>query len=189
MKRETLLDFFNERVQSDAEFLIYDDGYRVRHFSYDLVRRTAFDFAARLASTGIGAGEKALLWGENRPEWSVAFWGCLLRGVVTVPIDYRASPDFLRKVAVLVDARVLLIGDEVTVPPGLDLEGWRLSQLGTPPRQPVPAGDPAFEHRASKDDLAEIIFTSGATSEPKGVIITHRNILAIIVPVEREVLK
>ena len=59
MKRETLLDFFNERVQSDAEFLIYDDGYRVRHFSYDLVRRTAFDFAARLASTGIGAGEKA----------------------------------------------------------------------------------------------------------------------------------
>ena len=189
MKRETLLDFFDERMRSDSEFLIHDDGYRVRHFCYDEVRRAAFDFSARLSSAGIGAGEKTLLWGENRPEWIVAFWGCLLRGVVAVPIDYRASPDFLRKVAALVDARVLLVGDEVTVPPGLDFEVWRLSELAAPPGSANPTESPAFEHRANKDDLAEIIFTSGATSEPKGVIITHRNLLANIVPVEREVLK
>ncbi|HCQ99795.1 MAG TPA: hypothetical protein DIU48_10270, partial [Acidobacteria bacterium] len=72
MKRETLLDFFDERMRSDSEFLIHDDGYRVRHFCYDEVRRAAFDFSARLSSAGIGAGEKTLLWGENRPEWIVA---------------------------------------------------------------------------------------------------------------------
>src|SRR5205823_12240298 len=49
---------------------------------------------------------------------------------------------------------------------------------GTPP--PVAIG---------RDDVAEIIFTSGATADPKGVVITHRNVLANIVPVEREVLK
>ncbi len=189
MKRETLLDFFDERLRSDSEFLIHDDGYRVRHLCYDEVRRAAFDFAARLSSTGIGAGEKTLHWGENRPEWIVALWGCLLRGVVAVPIDYRASPDFLRKVAALVDARVLLVGDEVTVPPDLDFEVWRLSELAPPPVSANPTGSPAFDHKANKDDLAEIIFTSGATSEPKGVTITHRNLLANIVPVEREVLK
>src|SRR6202035_2250576 len=43
--------------------------------------------------------------------------------------------------------------------------------------------------RIGRDDVAEIIFTSGATAEPKGVVITHRNVLANIVPVEREVLK
>src|SRR6202035_4500459 len=43
--------------------------------------------------------------------------------------------------------------------------------------------------RIGRDDVAEIIFTSGATADPKGVVITHRNILANIVPVEREVIK
>ncbi len=59
---------------------------------------------------------------------------------------------------------------------------WRLHELvwrdGTPPAVAI-----------SRDDVAEIIFTSGATGEPKGVIITHRNVLANIVPVEREVKK
>ena len=187
MNRETLLNFFDERLRSDAEFFVHDNGYRIRHYSYAAVRRAAVDFAARLAAAGVGAGDKVLFWGENRPEWIMAFWGCLLRGVVVVPIDYRASAGFLHAVEQLVHARVLLVGDEVEPPaePGLDV--WRLGELSetTGARAPlVPTG-----HTAARDDIAEIIFTSGATSEPKGVIITHRNVLANIVPVEREVLK
>src|SRR5437867_3586117 len=59
---------------------------------------------------------------------------------------------------------------------------WRLHEIvwddGEPPAVSI-----------GRDDIAEIIFTSGATAEPKGVLITHRNVLANIVPVEREVLK
>ena len=187
MIRETLLDFFDERLRSDVEFCVHDNGYRVRRYSYATVRRAAGNFAARLAAAGVGAGDKVLFWSENRPEWIMAFWGCLLRGAVVVPIDYRVSAGFLHKVGQLVDARVLLVGDEVEPPadPGLDV--WRLAELSETagaPAPPVPAG-----HTPARDDIAEIIFTSGATSEPKGVIITHRNVLANIVPVEREVLK
>ena len=98
MTRETLLDFFHERLRSDAEFFVHDDGYRVRHYSYEDIRASALRFAARLSSAGLGAGDKIVFWGENRPEWIIGFWGCLLRGVVAVPIDYRTSPIFLHKV-------------------------------------------------------------------------------------------
>ena len=113
MNRETLLDFFYERLQSNREFFVYDDGYRVRRYAYREIRQAAFRFAARLDEAGLTAGHKILFWGENRPEWIVAFWGCLLRGVVVVPIDYRASADFLERVGHTVDARVLLVGEDI----------------------------------------------------------------------------
>ena len=184
MKRDTLLDYFHDRLRGDTEFLVHDDGYRVRRLSYDAVRRAALAFAGRLAGAGVQAGDPVLFWGENRPEWIVAFWGCLLRGAVVVPIDYRASAAFLEAVARRVDARLLLVGDDVP-PARLEaVETWRLRDLDTE------AGGPsAPPHVPAGGDTAEIVFTSGATSEPKGVVITHRNVLANIVPVEREVLK
>jgi long-chain acyl-CoA synthetase len=183
VRRDTLLDFFHDLAGADGDFLVHDDGFRSRTFSYKAVAGAARAFAARLHDAGLRKGDKAVFFSENRPEWIVAFWGCLLAGVVVVPIDYRSSPDFLARVARIVAAKVVLVGQDV--PPVHDEGGapvWRLHELdwsgGMPPEVPI-----------TKDDVAEIIFTSGATAEPKGVIITHRNVLANIVPVEREVLK
>ena len=184
MRRDTLLDYFDERLRGDTGFLVHDDGYRVRRHSYDAVRRAAIAFAGRLAGAGVGAGDAVLFWGENRPEWIVAFWGCLLRGAVVVPIDYRASSEFLETIARRVDARLLLVGDDVTQARLDAVETWRFRELGA-----EAGGPPAARHAPAAGDTAEIVFTSGATSEPKGVVITHRNVLANIVPVEREVLK
>ena len=127
-----------------------------------------------------------LFWSENRPEWIAALWGCLLQGIVAVPIDYRASVDFLRRVRSIVKGRVLLTGDEVRFEPGREdagLDVWPLAGLDWHDTSRVP------DAAVTRDDVAEVIFTSGATAEPKGVVITHRNLLANIVPVEREVLK
>jgi long-chain acyl-CoA synthetase len=182
MRRDTLLDFFDDLASARGDFLVHDDGFRSRTFTYQDVGRAARGFAARLAASGIAKGDKVVFFSENRPEWIIAFWGCLLTGVVVVPIDYRSSPDFLRRVAAIVSARVVLTGQDV---PPLSVPGvpiWHLQELewsgGTPPPVTI-----------TRDDVAEIIFTSGATAEPKGVVITHKNVLANIVPVEREVLK
>jgi long-chain acyl-CoA synthetase len=196
VRRETLVDFFRDLITIHGEFLVYDDGYRRRGHSYEDVGRAARGFAARLGDTGLTKGDKVVFWGENRPEWIACYWGCLIAGIIVVPIDYRSSPDFVAKVRGLVDARIVLIGDDVhadkivgaaeqIVGAGLSrpLHAWRLADLDWRADGPMP------DVEITRDDITQIIFTSGATAEPKGVVIRHRNVLANIVPVEREVMK
>ncbi len=189
MQRDTLIDFFRDLTAIRGEFLVYDDGYRRRRHSYEDVGRAARGFAARLAAAGLTSGDKVVFWGENRPEWIVCYWGCLISGLIVVPIDYRSSPDFVARVRSLVEARVVIAGDDVEAAriggssAGRPVETWRFSELDWHADGPMPAVP------ASRDDITQIIFTSGATAEPKGVVIRHRNVLANIVPVEREVLK
>jgi long-chain acyl-CoA synthetase len=186
MARRTLIDFFEDVASTPGEFLTYDDGYRTWSFTYGEVAAAARAFARRLAADGIGRGDAVAIWAENRPEWIIAFWGCVLNASVLVPIDYRTSGAFLSKVADIVTARALLVGDTVdrsTIVPGRPV--WDLAELRAA-RSDSAAVDPG---PITADDTAEIIFTSGATADPKGVVLTHRNILANIVPIEREVKK
>jgi long-chain acyl-CoA synthetase len=190
MPRDTLLDFLEDYSRRPGVYLVHDNGYRVRMATYAETAALAADFTRKLADAGVAPNDKVVIWSENRIEWIVALWGCLARGAVVVPVDYRASAELLRRVSAIVNARFVLTGDEVERPENLTGEIWRLSDAidvdravnrrehtrgapQTPPRSPV--------------SLAEIIFTSGATAEPKGVTITHRNILANIVPIEREI--
>jgi len=183
MHRDTLLDFFEDYSGSSESFLVYDDGFRSYRFSYRETAAAARGFAAELRRRGIGAGEKVMVWSENRPEWIFALWGCLLQGVVLVPVDYRSSPALLVKIAGVTAARLVLLGGEVAPPPDLTAPTLPLNSLSGKD------GVPDHAVAVTRDTLAQIIFTSGATAEPKGVMITHRNILANIVPVEREIHK
>ena len=181
MARETLLDFFHDFADLPQEFLIHDDGFRSHHYRYNEVAAKAQSFAGRLREAGFVKDDKLILYGENRPEWIIAVWGALLEGVIVVPIDYRSSSEFVQRVDQIVEARAILIGDETSLPESPKI--WTLASLNE--------DHPAIllPRPIQKDQTAEIIFTSGATAEPKGVIITHRNILANIVPVEGEVRK
>ena len=194
MTRGTLLDFFGDVTSGaaqNAQFLAYDDGYRTWSWSYGELAAAAARFAARLRSERIAAGQAVAIWSENRPEWIAAMWGALLEGVVIVPIDYRASADFLRKVAGIVDAKAILVGDAVdaaAISGGRTI--WNLAEIFR--LKPEATDTPGLRPQAegiTAATTAEIIFTSGATAEPKGVVLTHRNILANIVPIEREMAK
>ncbi len=188
MKRDTLLDFFADFAELPDPFLVYDDGFRVEQRTYRQVAQAARGLAVRLREAGVRKGDKVVLWSENRPEWVAAFWACLLTGAIAVPVDYRASAAFL-----------LRIRDQRASPHRLDRRRGRVARGRRAP--PVAArrcrldqidrlgARTAPVEPVTRDDLAEIVFTSGATADPKGVIITHRNILANIVPVETEIRK
>ncbi len=183
MKRDTLLDFFADFADLPDPFLIYDDGFRIEQRTYRQTAQAARALAVRLREAGVHKGDKVVIWSENRPEWVAAFWACLLVGAIVVPVDYRTSSAFLLRIRDLVDARIVWIGDEVAWPEAAEPRPWRLSEVDWSDTRTIPP-----EH-VTRDDIAEIVFTSGATADPKGVIITHRNILANVVPVETEIRK
>lgn len=183
--RQSLADLFHEFADSRAVFVEYDNGYRSWKYTYAQMGLAARRFAVLLGEHNIRKGDKVVFWSENRPEWVAAFWGCVLAGIIVVPIDYRSSPQFLRRVQETVEACLILIGEEVRLPPWeRQPPVWRLSDLEWPGSDSeVPSVS------IEKDDIAEIVFTSGATGIPKGVLITHRNILANIASPEQIISK
>src|SRR5215471_18869947 len=193
MTRRTLLDFFADVTGEEVPFLVYDDGYRTWTWTYAELGAAATAFAAQLRRAGVHAGSAVAIWSENRPEWIAALWGALLEGVVVVPIDYRTSADFLLKVAGIVDAKAILVGETVdTAALGDARPIWKLAEIFRKKAEAARLPETVLRPPTSAlggDTTAEIIFTSGATAEPKGVVITHRNILANIVPIEREMAK
>ncbi len=187
MRRDTLIDYFRDLVELRNEYLIYDDGYRQHRHTYKDVSLAAQGFVTRLTKFDVRKGDRVIFWGENRPEWIACYWGCLLAGVVVVPIDYRSSVDFVLQVKSIVNARLILLGNEVSPFPVDSNLGktitWKFADIDWHQSGQWP------QVQIASDDIAQIIFTSGATAEPKGVVIRHRNIMANIVPVEREVKK
>jgi long-chain acyl-CoA synthetase len=183
VKRDTLLDFFADFAELPDPFLVYDDGFRVEQRTYRKTAQAGRALAVRLREAGVRKGDKVVIWSENRPEWIAAFWACLLVGAIVVPVDYRASSGFLLRIRDKVQARIVWIGDEVVWPENTEPRPWRLADVDWSDTRI------AAPENVTRDDVAEIVFTSGATADPKGVIITHRNILANIVPVETEIRK
>ena len=110
MPRNTLLDFFEDFAATDEPFIVHDDGYRAARDDVSRGRGGRTGVPARLAREGIVADDKVVIWSENRGEWLVALWGCLLAGVVIVPVDYRASVELLRRIVEIVKAKAVLVG-------------------------------------------------------------------------------
>src|SRR5882672_8428977 len=156
-------------------------GYRMERWSYRDVGGVAAQFARELEARRIGPGDRVLLWGRNSAEWVAAFFGCILRGAVAVPMDQGATPGFAARVAQQVDARLLVVGREHVVS-GEGRVALVLDSLREDVAQhsPEPYPSPVLD----RDSLAQIIFTSGTTAEPKGVVISHGNILANLEPLE-----
>ncbi len=162
------------------EAVLWNNGYRSRSWSYKRLRERSLAFAGELVRRDIGRGDCVLVWGENRPEWLAAYWGCVLQGVAIVPVDFHSSASLAAKIAARTGAKLSLLGDEPD-PEQAELPApMRLSELAK-----LPAADPALAP-VDGEDVVEIVFTSGSTSEPKGVVHRHRNICANLSGVAKE---
>src|ERR1035438_8973224 len=185
---ESLAGFFLEHFRSHCDERAYRQkrGYRTDSFTYGEVADLALRFARELEVRGIAKGDRVMVWSENCAEWVAVFFGCALRGVIVVPMDDGAGVDFALRVFQQVEAK-LLVGsrqhghDRAVAAPALPI--LNLEDLT---RILGPAATQPLNVTTGRNDILQIVFTSGTTADPKGVVITHGNVLANIAPVERE---
>jgi long-chain acyl-CoA synthetase len=186
---ETIADFFSQHFQAQRHERAYRQrrGYRTESFTYGEILEMARSFARKLQARGIAKGDRVMLWGENCAEWVAVFFGCALSGVIVVPMDDGSAADFAMRVFQQVSAK-LLVGSRRRMhecsTAGFSIASLSLEDL-VETLDPQSDALPGVE--LARTDILQIVFTSGTTAEPKGVVITHGNVLANIAPLEREI--
>ena len=181
--RASLADYLTHFQRLGREQALAEpSGYRMSRWSYGELAALSFRFARELTSRGIRKGDRVVLWGPNSAAWVAAFFGCANRGVISVPMDNAASVDFALRVFRQVDAR-LLVGSRDHMQPGLPT--LFLEELQT--SLSLHSQEALEPEEIRPEDALQIVFTSGTTAEPKGVVITHRNVLANVAPLEEQI--
>jgi long-chain acyl-CoA synthetase len=190
--RASLLDSLDdfERWGADCAY-VFPRGYRRERWSYQRVATLAYQFARELEARNIVKGDAALLWSPNCAEWVTVFLGCALCGVIAVPIDDGASPDFAQRISAQVRTKLVLCPRE-RAPLFDGLAEQKIATIDPADLAAAVAEHPAGRFRPvhiQPSDPLEIVFTSGTTAEPKGVVLTHANVVGNLTPIETEISK
>ncbi len=187
MQEQTLAGIVeNFRRRGPETAFVCRRGYRTLRWSYGQVADASHQLSFELQQRGVGRGDRILLWGEDCAEWVISFFASVLCGAVVIPMDRAAAPEFVRRVCRQVEPRLCICS-----------QGQGLIELSLPVLtfDHLPDGIASCQSARSalpelkSEDAVEIVFTSGTTADPKGVVLSHKNVLANLNPLEREIAK
>ncbi|HEY0384420.1 MAG TPA: AMP-binding protein, partial [Pyrinomonadaceae bacterium] len=164
---------------------------RKEQYTYADLRELATRAGAFLASCGIKAGSRVMLLSHNAPEWGMSYFGVLKCGATCIPVDPENSTDEIVNFARAGDASGIILSEEMAEKhaelaerlraAGLkEMQLWRFDEVFAMPDQQTEDERLALlPSRVAAQSIASLIFTSGTTGQPKGVMLSHRNLTSM----------
>ncbi len=172
-----IVELFPEREGREA--VRFFNGFRIFHYTYDELYDLSQRMRRFLRDRGLQKGDRLLLWAANRPEWAVVYFACVQEGVVLVPLDARNRSDFVQRVADETQAK-WLIRSQTQKDPGFSFPSLLIETLFSQLNDVEPVNEPSM---VLSEDWVEIVYTSGTTGKPKGVVLSQYNIASNVTDV------
>ena len=187
MPRANLISLLEQFPKfGDDAAVVQRRGYRWEKKTYAELHSDAIFWSFALAARGIEPGDRVLLWGANSAEWVGCFWAIQLGGGIAVPMDAAASLEFVKKTVRDAGVKLVLLDREL---PRLEFEIPSLTLDESRAISSKESAAAAFSRNrdgsSQRNTIAEILYTSGTTGEPRGVVLTHGNFLANLEPIEK----
>jgi long-chain acyl-CoA synthetase len=186
-----LFETTTKRHETRVAMRIERDG-RKEQYTYGDLRELATRAAAFFASHAIKSGDRILLFSQNAPEWGMTYFGVLKAGATCIPIDAESSTNEVVNFAGAGDAAAIVISqklldehtelrDRLSAAGLKDVRVWTFDEVYELPAPEVEDERIALlPQRVSPQSVASLIFTSGTTGRPKGVMLSHRNLTSMV---------
>ncbi|OGB89415.1 hypothetical protein A2625_08010 [candidate division WOR-1 bacterium RIFCSPHIGHO2_01_FULL_53_15] len=187
---ETLKDLLEQSAEKFSDHVAFQirravpasrQGEGFEKFTFRQVTEIAARLQAKLHSFGVGPGDRVALISENRPEWSIAYLAIMAMGAVAVPLDAMSQREEISPLLEDSEAKAIILSQKLTdVVKETRISGHKIlmEDLGNRDVQ-----SQVSNFKVEPDDLAAIVYTSGTTGSPKGVMLTHRNIVSNVTAV------
>jgi len=174
----TIKDMLAQNVEKYGDNVAYQmkgpDG-KYRKYTYRQVGEMAKKIQSALAKMGVAKGDRVALISENRPEWAISYLAIASMGATNVPLDSMQKKEDIEPLIKDSEPKVIVLSQKyVDYPKGTCVDGKTIFMEDM---EDLPAAGAVPENKVELDDLASIVYTSGTTGIPKGVMLSHRNLM------------